>query len=48
MRFLHGTHAGDTVEWLVGLLLIAGVVGLLLLACTSCGPDVHLGALSTP
>ena len=48
MRFLHGTHAGDTVEWMVGLLLVAGVVGLLLLACPSCGPDGRLGALPAP
>lgn len=27
MRFLTGTRAGDTVEWIVGLILVVSVVG---------------------
>jgi hypothetical protein len=27
MRFLRGTHSGDTVEWIVGLILVVSVVG---------------------
>jgi hypothetical protein len=27
MRFLRGKQAGDTVEWIVGLILVVSVVG---------------------
>jgi hypothetical protein len=27
MRFLRGTRSGDTVEWIVGLILVVSVVG---------------------
>lgn len=37
MRFLHGAHAGGAAEWLVGLMLVAGVISLLFLALTGVG-----------
>jgi len=55
MQFLQGTHAGDTAEWIVGLLLAAGVVGALIFAFASGSLDglmrdwrAELSALTGP
>ena len=35
MRFLQGTHGGDTVEWIVGLILVVSVVGSMIYTIAS-------------